>query len=145
MKEKILIVDDDSQIVKLMEFFLGNNGYEVSSASDGLAAMEKITKEKPDVVLLDIMLPEIPGFAICESIRSNPVLAHTKVIMLSAKLFPQDHRLARMAGANGFVTKPFDIAEVLDIIDHALHRRPGEPDFLMGSCWGKPFDKMACA
>ncbi len=146
MKEKILIVDDDSQILKLMAFFLGGGGYEVLVASDGLEAMEKLTREKPDLVLLDIMLPEIPGFSICQSIRSDPALKNTKVIMLSAKLFPQDHSLARMAGADGFVTKPFDIAEVLDIVDHALHPRQGEKsEFLIGGCWGKPFHKTAFA
>lgn len=146
MKEKILIVDDDAHILQMMVFFLGEMGYQTATAADGAEALRKLEAEKPDLVLLDIMLPETHGFSVCESIRSNPALKDTKVIMLSAKLYPQDHALAKMAGADGFVTKPFDIMEVVDIIVRALYPREGEArEFLRGGCWGRPYAAPACA
>jgi two-component system, OmpR family, alkaline phosphatase synthesis response regulator PhoP len=120
MMKRILVADDDRRILDLASFILKNNGYEVVTAADGLEALEKTIRHKPDLLLLDIMMPEMQGFSVCEHIRTDERLKHIKVVMISAKLYPQDHALAKQAGADGFISKPFDIYEVLDIIKELL-------------------------
>ncbi len=105
---KILIVEDEIQINRLIELSLISDGfYNVKKAFDGIDALNKIKENKPDLILLDVMLPEINGFEICKKIKNDPYLKNIQVIMLTAKNMEQDILLGFELGAVDYITKPF--------------------------------------
>ena len=117
--EKILVVDDDSNICELLRLYLAKEGYAVTVAGDGEAALAAYEKEKPDMVLLDVMMPKIDGWEICRRIRK---LGDTPVIMLTAKGETFDKVLGLELGADDYVVKPFDAKEVVARIKAVLRR-----------------------
>lgn len=120
MQKKILVVEDDAELVELLRFNLKKAGFAVGTASDGIEAIKKARSLLPDLVLLDLMLPELDGFAVCEVLRRDPNLAHTPVIMLTA-LSSQLARLAGMeAGANEYMVKPFSPKQLISRIETLL-------------------------
>ncbi|GMU32843.1 MAG: hypothetical protein AMXMBFR20_07150 [Planctomycetia bacterium] len=116
-KRRVLIVDDDPAIVDMLVDIIGRDGrFEVKAASNGFDA-GALTKEfRPDVVLLDFMLPDINGNVVCQRIKSDPELAHTKIIIVSGAVAPAEIDTLKAAGADEFIQKPFDIARLIESI-----------------------------
>jgi diguanylate cyclase (GGDEF)-like protein len=122
MAETILVVDDDPDIARFVEVNLRSAGYEVSVASDGEQALEKAAELRPDLVLLDVMMPRIDGFEVAQRLRRNPQTASTSIIMLTAKALSTDKVLGLTAGADDYIIKPFDPIELLARVKGTLRR-----------------------
>ena len=118
--KKILIADDEPNIVISLEFLMQQAGYDVRSAADGDEAMRAMTSFKPDLVLLDVMLPLCDGFQICQKIRDDPELRHAKIVMLTAK--GRDVEVAKgiALGADLYMTKPFATRELIAAVRKLL-------------------------
>jgi DNA-binding response OmpR family regulator len=113
VRKKILVVEDDPDLVELLSFNLRGCGFVVSSASDGLDALKKARSVIPDLILLDLMLPELDGFGVCEILRREPETAKIPIIMVTA-MSSQFARLAGLeAGANDYITKPFSPKQLI--------------------------------
>jgi two-component system, OmpR family, alkaline phosphatase synthesis response regulator PhoP len=119
-KGKILVVDDEIYIVHILDFSLGMEGYEVITALDGEQALERLKVEKPDLVVLDIMMPKVDGYEVCKSIKSNPATKQTPVILLSAKGRNVDQKLGFDVGADDYITKPFSPRKLVERINQLL-------------------------
>ena len=117
--EKILVVDDDTNICELLRLYLTKEGYQVTTANDGEEGLEKFNQLKPDMVLLDVMMPRMDGLEVCRRIRK---LGNTPVMMLTAKGETFDKVLGLELGADDYVTKPFDTKEVVARIKAVLRR-----------------------
>jgi two-component system alkaline phosphatase synthesis response regulator PhoP len=113
LKKRILVVDDDKDIVRLMSSYLEAAGYEVLTAYNGEAALHTIRREHPDLVLLDLMLPERDGLEITRLLRSDPYLSQTPVIMVTARVSDTDKIVGLEMGADDYITKPYNPREVL--------------------------------
>jgi len=127
MGKTVLIAEDQPDSRQLMEDILTSfhpYGVRVFSAQDGIEAYEIALREVPDLILLDIMMPGMDGYQICQQVKANPETAHTYVIMVSAKTQAEDRRQAALVGADEYVTKPFDVAHVLDRVGAALDVKP---------------------
>ena len=123
--EKILIADDDKNICELLRLYLAKEGYEVCMANDGEAAFAGFEKEKPDLVLLDVMMPGVDGWGVLRAIRQD---SQTPVIMLTAKGETTDKVSGLKQGADDYITKPFEMKEVLARIEAVLRRAAGDGD-----------------
>jgi DNA-binding response OmpR family regulator len=117
---KILIADDEPHIVTALEFLLVQSGYEVDVARNGDEALAQIRSGRPDLVLLDVMMPVRSGYEVCREVRATPELAGTKVVMLSAKGAQGDVGRGMEAGADLYITKPFSNRELIDKIRQLL-------------------------
>jgi len=113
MKQRILVVDDDKEVVRLMRAYLEQAGYEVLVAYDGETAVHYLRREKPDLLLLDLMLPDRDGWDITRLVRGDPILAHTPIIMLTARVEDTDKIIGLEIGADDYVTKPYNPREVV--------------------------------
>lgn len=113
MSQHILIVEDEPHIVESLTFLLSREGFAVSSLTDGEAAMVAMEGQKPDVLVLDVMLPGMSGFDLLRRVRDRPALNGLPVLMLTAKGQRRDREVAEAAGADRFITKPFSNAEVV--------------------------------
>ena len=122
MKPKILVVDDEPEAVELLEFNLKQAGYAVSTAGDGAEALKKARTQSPDLIVLDVMLPEMDGFEICKALRVDATTAKIPVIMLTAKAAEIDRVLGLELGADDYLTKPFSPRELLLRIKKILAR-----------------------
>jgi len=122
MPETILVVDDDPDIARFVEVNLRSAGYDVSVASDGEEALAKAGVLRPDLVLLDVMMPRIDGFEVAQRLRRNPQTANTSIIMLTAKALSTDKVLGLTAGADDYIIKPFDPIELLARVKGTLRR-----------------------
>jgi DNA-binding response OmpR family regulator len=125
VKPKILVVDDEPEAVELVEFNLKQAGYAVVTASDGAQALQKARSLSPNLIVLDVMLPELDGFEICKLLRREPATARIPIIMLTAKAAEIDRVLGLELGADDYLTKPFSPRELLLRIKKLLDR--GEP------------------
>lgn len=121
-KKKILVVEDEESLLKLESILLTSKGYEVRGVQNGQLALDAIAEEKPDLVLLDIMLPEIDGFEVCRRIKSQEETRHIPVIMLTAKKTREDMARGEKVGADWYITKPFKSAMVIETIQRFLSR-----------------------
>ena len=122
MREKILIVEDKSDIVRMLEYNLEKEGFRTVSASDGREALRRAEKERPDIILLDLMLPELDGLEVCRLLRQNPDSAHIPVIMLTAKGRETDKIVGLGLGADYYITKPFSVGELIARVKAVLRR-----------------------
>ena len=122
MSQKILIVDDEPNIVIPLQFLMEQNGYRTLVAQSGEEALEMISKEKPDLVLLDIMLPGVDGFEVCEIIRLNPEWRNTRIIFLTAKGRDVDIAKGMVLGADEYITKPFSNQQIIDAVKKLLEK-----------------------
>jgi DNA-binding response OmpR family regulator len=113
MTKKVLIADDEQNIVISLEFLLRREGFEVLIASDGEEALTKLRAEKPDLVLLDVMMPKMNGFDVCQAIRADPDLANMRVLMLTAKGREAEVSKGLGLGADAYMTKPFSTKELV--------------------------------
>ena len=119
MNKKILIVDDEKEIVDLLEVYLSNDGYSVYKCYNGLEAMKCIKQSQIDLAILDIMLPDIDGFRLCQKIREK---FYFPIIMLTAKIEDSDKIMGLTIGADDYITKPFNILEVKARIKAIIRR-----------------------
>ena len=117
--EKILVVDDDANICELLRLYLTKEGYQVTTAGDGEEGMERFNQTKPDMVLLDVMMPKMDGLEVCRRIRKQ---GNTPVMMLTAKGETFDKVLGLELGADDYMVKPFDAKEVVARIKAVLRR-----------------------
>lgn len=119
---KILVVDDENHIVELIKFNLEANGYEVISAFNGKEAIEKVSDEKPDLVILDLMLPKIDGIEVCRKVKGNNDTSDISIIMLTAKSDETDKIVGLEIGADDYMTKPFSVKELMARVKAVLRR-----------------------
>jgi diguanylate cyclase (GGDEF)-like protein len=122
MAETILVVDDDPDIARFVEVNLRSAGYEVAVAGDGEEALERAGDLRPDLVLLDVMMPRIDGFEVAQRLRKNPQTANTSIIMLTAKALSADKVTGLQSGADDYIIKPFDPIELLARVKGTLRR-----------------------
>lgn len=122
-KKTILVVDDEKQIVEVLSAYLKKEGYSVITAYDGRTALDTALSESPDLILLDLMLPEINGFEICRLVRNTSPIP---IIMLTARDDETDKILCLEVGADDYITKPFSPREVLARVRAVLRRSTGE-------------------
>src|SRR5881409_2411549 len=122
MAETILVVDDDPDIARFVEVNLRSAGYDVAVAADGEEALEKAGELRPDLVLLDVMMPRIDGFEVAQRLRKNPQTANTSIIMLTAKELSADKVTGLQSGADDYIIKPFDPIELLARVKGTLRR-----------------------
>ena len=120
MPAKILVADDEQNIIQLLRLYLREEGYEVVAAADGRQALERFNAESPDLVLLDLMMPELGGFEVCTEIRKR---SDVPVIMLTARSDDVDKIVGLEMGADDYITKPFSPREVVARVKAALRRR----------------------
>lgn len=119
MNEKILIVDDEKPISDILKFNLAKEGYAIMTAFDGEEALSKALYEKPDLILLDVMLPKMDGFQVCRKVREK---TNTPIIMLTAKEEEVDKVLGLELGADDYITKPFSVREVIARVKANIRR-----------------------
>jgi two-component system alkaline phosphatase synthesis response regulator PhoP len=119
---KILIVDDEQDIVELLSYNLGKEGFATLKAYDGEAALGMVHSEKPDLMILDLMLPKMNGLDVCKAIRRNPEIANLPIIMLTAKGEEIDKIIGLEIGADDYITKPFSIKELIARVRTILRR-----------------------
>jgi len=120
IKKKILVVEDEESLLKLQSILLTIKGYKVEGVMDGQAALEVVETMKPDLVLLDIMLPKIDGFQVCRQVKANEATRHIPVIMLTAKKSMEDRIMGKRAGADMYITKPYKSSMVIETIQRLL-------------------------
>ncbi len=116
MVRRILIVDDEPNIVTLLEFLMRGSDYEVRVARNGEEALRRAESFRPDLVLLDVMMPQRSGFEVCQKIRENPALRDVKIVMLTAKGRDLEKDRGLNLGANAYVTKPFSTKELMNTV-----------------------------
>ena len=117
---KILIVDNDDYIIFFLKKILEQYSYDIMRASTGEEAISIARKYHPDLIILDIMMSGMHGFSVCHIIKNDANLSQTKILMLSAKSFDADKRKALDAGADAYMTKPFDLNEVAAKVEELL-------------------------
>ncbi len=118
--KKILVVDDDPYILMSLEFLMKKNGFDVMVARNGTEALEIVEKQVPDIVLLDIMMPDVDGYAICKHIKSSKKLKDAKVVFMSAKSKETDIQKGYDLGASLYVTKPFSTRQLLKQVQELI-------------------------
>lgn len=124
MGAKVLIAEDEPNIVTSLEFLLQENDYQVRVARDGEEALRLVESFRPDVVLLDVMMPLRNGYEVCQRIRENPALQRVKIVMLTARGREAEHAKGIALGADAFVTKPFSTKELLAKVAELVHATP---------------------
>jgi DNA-binding response OmpR family regulator len=118
----ILLVDDEPNIVMSLEFLMRKNGYQVGIARNGTEALAAISQTPYDLVLLDVMMPDVDGYQVCRQLRQRPDRAATKVIFLSAKSQPADVQKGYEAGADLYIPKPFSTRQLMQKVRELLGR-----------------------
>lgn len=125
MVQKILVVDDDRQIVRLVSSYLEQAGYDVTTAYDGEMALRQARQERPDLMVLDLMLPDRDGWDVTRTIRADQTLADVPIIMLTARVEDTDKIVGLEVGADDYITKPFNPREVVARVRALLRRSSG--------------------
>jgi DNA-binding response OmpR family regulator len=120
---RVLIAEDEPGIVASLEFLMNKSGYDIRVAQDGAAALEQVAAFRPDLVILDIMLPRVSGLDVCREIRARPESRGTLVLMLSARGGASEIDRGLSAGADDYVTKPFSTQELVRRVGHLLEAR----------------------
>ena len=123
---KILIVDDDPVIRNLLEQILEpfqEHGVELMTAENGVVALEAVRRERPDIIFLDVMMPKLNGFEVCKIIKNDNEIKDSYIIMLTAKGQEVDKRKAKDVGVDCYITKPFNISELIGKVDEVLDIR----------------------
>lgn len=118
--KKILLVDDEPNIIMSLEYTFKKNNFQVFIARDGQEALEILKTEQPDLIILDIMMPNVDGYATIEAVRKDEKLSNCKVIFLSAKNKESDIEKGMRLGANAYMTKPFSIKKLIEQVNELL-------------------------
>lgn len=119
-RNRILVVEDEESLLKLESILLTSKGYDVAGVMDGRSALEYVAATPPDLVLLDVMLPEMDGFEVCSRLKADPSTAHIPIVLLTAKKNGQDFQRGREACADAYITKPFKSVKVIETIENLL-------------------------
>ena len=114
---KILIVDDEKDIVETLSFMLQAKGYEIISAYDGEEGLKLAKEEKPNLIILDVMMPKINGYKICRLLKYDAKYKNIPIIMVTARSQDNDKLIGEETGANEYITKPFEFSDVLNVIN----------------------------
>ena len=120
MAREVLVVEDEANIALSLEFLMEQAGYHVRTASDGVSAMDAIAVSRPDLVLLDVNMPKMNGYEVCERIRENPDWSAVRIIMLTAKGRDVEREKGLALGADDYITKPFATTEVVSKVRELL-------------------------
>jgi len=120
-KKRILIVEDEESLLKLETILLTVKGYQVTGALTGSDALKKLSEGTFDLILLDIMLPDIDGFEVCSRVKKDPRTSAIPVVILTAKKNPDDHERGVACGASAYLTKPFKSAMIIEVIEKQLN------------------------
>jgi two-component system alkaline phosphatase synthesis response regulator PhoP len=120
--QSVLIVDDEPNILLSLQFLMKKTGYDVRTARDGEEAWAEISRAAPDLVLLDVMMPKIDGFSICERIRANPAWKDMRIIMLTARGRDVEREKGLALGADDYITKPFSTKDAIARVEAVLAR-----------------------
>ena len=126
MSKTILIVDDEAYIVTSLEYVMQSAGFEVAVAYDGEEALAKIDEKVPDLVILDLMMPKLDGFEVCEKIRENPLWKDIRIIILTAKGRDIERKKGMSLGADDYMTKPFSTRDILNRVKELLAESEGQ-------------------
>lgn len=121
-QKKILIADDNENIREALTYLLEDEGYQLSLAKDGAETLRKVKEVRPDILFLDIMMPEINGYDVCRTIKADPSLRNIYVIMLTAKGQVSEQERGKEVGADEYIVKPFSPMEILSRIKKILAR-----------------------
>jgi DNA-binding response OmpR family regulator len=116
MGKRVLLIEDEPNIIEAISFILSRDGWDVDTHANGRDAVDRVNERKPDLVILDVMLPGRSGFDILGDLRDQPETTDLPVLMLTARGQTKDREMAKRLGASCFMTKPFSNAEVLDIV-----------------------------
>ena len=136
MAKRILVVDDERHIVRLVEVNLQRAGYEVLTAYDGVEALEKTKADKPDMIILDVMMPRMDGFEVLKDLRANADTKDIPVIMLTAKAQDADIFKGWSSGVDSYLTKPFNPRELLAFVQRIFQSLENMPDqYTDGTTW----------
>ncbi|MBW3662583.1 MAG: response regulator [Actinobacteria bacterium] len=127
-KRKVLVVDDEPDVLLLCRVNLEFEGYDVVEASDGERAMEQVRAERPDIVLLDVMMPKMDGWQVLAAIKDDPELKDIPVVMLTAKVQDQDQIRGWSSGAAEYITKPFSPLALSQVLQDVLDNDPEEEE-----------------
>jgi DNA-binding response OmpR family regulator len=119
---KVLVVDDEEYIQHILNFSFGAEGYEVITAADGEEAVKKARHEKPDIIVLDIMMPKMDGYEACKKLKTDPQTKGIPVILLTAKGRDIDRKLGSEAGADDYVVKPFSPGRLIERVEGMIKR-----------------------
>ncbi|NEX21517.1 response regulator [Thiorhodococcus mannitoliphagus] len=122
MSKRILIVDDEPNIVISLEFLMMREGHEVRVARDGEAGLAAVKTHKPDLVVLDVMMPKLDGFAVLEAVRADANLAATRILMLTAKGREAEQNKGLALGADAYMPKPFSTRDLVEKVKELLER-----------------------
>jgi len=122
---KILAVDDEPELTELMSFHLTRAGHEVRMAFNGWDAIDQIKRQRPDIILLDLMLPDLDGFGVCEILRQDPLTATIPIIIISAWASPDSRNLGLELGAIDYIIKPFSPQELVEKVPQLVMTRIG--------------------
>ncbi|MEK6564490.1 MAG: response regulator transcription factor [Candidatus Omnitrophota bacterium] len=144
-KEKILIIEDEPDIVRMLEYNLKKEGFRVVSAPDGQEGLRQARKQCPDIILLDLMLPEIDGLEVCRALRQERDTAGIPVIMLTAKGRESDKVVGLELGADDYITKPFSLGELIARVKAVLRRsrdKEKQPDIFKAGSLTIDFSKI---
>jgi DNA-binding response OmpR family regulator len=120
MPKSILVVDDEPNIVLSLEFLMSKEGYLVRTARDGEEALEAIRESPPDLVLLDVMMPRLDGFEVCQTVRANPEWKDMRIVVLTAKGREVDQEKGLALGADDYITKPFSTRGLMEKVRKTL-------------------------
>ena len=122
MARRILVVDDETDLLSMVEMRLTANGYEVITAQDGQEGLDKAKSEKPDLMILDLMLPKMDGYKVCALLKKDARYSKTPIILFTARAQEDDKQLGSEVGADAYITKPFDPDTLLVKIEELLRK-----------------------
>lgn len=119
-RHRVLIVEDEDNIALALDYVLTREGYDHERIANGADALPRIRDTSPDLVLLDVMLPEVSGYEICQTVRLDPGLRDVKILMMTARGSAMERRKGLALGADGFIAKPFELKELRDEVRRLL-------------------------
>ena len=140
--KKIVVIEDDPDLYSLVQYNLAKEGFAIAGSQTGKGALELCRRERPDLILLDIMLPDSDGLEICKGIRAHPELAHTPLIFLTARASETDRIVGLELGANDYIVKPFFVRELIARIK--IHFRGQPPVSKLLKCGDLELDRARC-
>ena len=124
--KRILVIEDEDNIAIALDYLMTREGYRLDRLATGAGAVDMIRERRPDLVLLDVMLPEISGYEICQQVRQDDALAGVKILMMTARGSAMERRKGLAMGADGFISKPFELKELRAEVRRIMEGTPGE-------------------
>jgi DNA-binding response OmpR family regulator len=122
MSKKILVIEDYPETAKMVESIFKMKDFDVVLAYDGKSGLQKAAAEKPDIILLDVMMPEMNGIEVCQQLKSNPETAKIPVIIISVKTSGEDIEAGKKAGADDYIVKPFEPSKLVEAVERFISK-----------------------